>query len=480
MLRRVVAVFLVFASFVGSARAREADLDSRFSGDGRFVLSLNAAGGNQSDVSVRLIPDINGDYVLIGFSDPGIISFQRVFADGAIDLSFGRPSHSTPLVAARASTVDAAGRIIVVGATHKSGGAVFDYDPVVCRYLSDGSIDTSLGATGCKTFPIDIMSGGLDVATAVAVDAANEIYVAGYAQFSNADFDFLVMKLSGPTATPVAGFGNNGVKTIGFDLDTTHSGGDDDEATAIALDAGSLYVGGFAMFQGARNMAITKLHANDGSFDTTFCPAAGCSGSAHNGKFSFGYDLGGTNNDEIRALAIMPICNFSFVSQADKLASGTAYVSYVVATMSPDGAEQQTGYGASHAQTILTDLDLGSMTVRSDNKIVVAGTTAGAPGQTDPQRYIWVAQTTPTGAPDNTFSDGLFGGTSPFTILSFPAKDTSQPVDHRVAQLLLDRGRILLAGAYLNERNVMANIDDFNFAVARLQGDSIFTDGFQR
>src|SRR5262249_8719027 len=127
------------------------------------------------------------------------------------------------------------------------------------------------GTFGKAVIPFNKGGALNDQARAVAVDAQGRTIVAGFAQFGATDYDFAVtrLKLDG---SPDPTFGNNGTKTIAFDL----GGGHDDRATSVAIDAqGRIVVAGYAEatpFAGSKqtNFAVARLNPLDGSLDRDF------------------------------------------------------------------------------------------------------------------------------------------------------------------------------------------------------------------
>ncbi|KAF0218945.1 MAG: fibronectin I domain-containing [Geobacteraceae bacterium] len=141
----------------------------------------------------------------------------------------GDPVGSFPSVDARAGlqyskamAVDAAGNIIVVGYTGTNGN---DYQ--VVKFKADGS--------GTAWAPVSFGGSGADVATAVAVDSADNIIVTGYT-WNGADYDIHTIKYSGA----------DGSVLWEHTFDDGAANGND-YATAIAVDdANDIYVAGYS------------------------------------------------------------------------------------------------------------------------------------------------------------------------------------------------------------------------------------------
>ncbi|HZV82365.1 MAG TPA: SBBP repeat-containing protein, partial [Geobacteraceae bacterium] len=124
----------------------------------------------------------------------------------------------------KAMAVDSLGNVIVTGYQNINGGADDDY--LTVKFKADGS-----GVAWRATYD---SSGGADQATAVAVDANNDVIVTGFT-WNGLNFDIHTVKYSG----------NSGALL----WQHTYSGaaGGDDHATSIAIDTlDNIYVGGYS------------------------------------------------------------------------------------------------------------------------------------------------------------------------------------------------------------------------------------------
>lgn len=125
---------------------------------------------------------------------------------------------------AKAMAVDSAGNIIVVGYTDTGSGD--DYQ--VAKFKADG---TGLAAWA----PVSYAHGGAgdDVATAVAVDASDNIIVTGNV-WNGTNYDIHTIKYNGATGAVI--------------WQHTYNNGGTDTATSIAVDgSGDIYVAGYAV-----------------------------------------------------------------------------------------------------------------------------------------------------------------------------------------------------------------------------------------
>lgn len=476
---------LATAAFAQAASAREGDTDSRFSSDGLQTVAYDLTTA-KGDFAQRVVVDPRkGRYITIGYVDAGAVGLAAFKPDGSVDTSFGvsgKIARTAPLQSISAVTVDVINRIVVVGDGRKPGGALLDYDPVVCRYNMDGFPDTDISPNGCRSIPIDATADGTDTLSAVTTDGAGQIYVAGQAQISANDYDFLVMKLASPDAAPLTTFAGTGRRFVEFDIDASNPGGDVDGAQAILLLGNGLYVAGYAMDEAGNDFAIAKMSALNGADDTAFCPnTSACLGTQRTqGKRTIGYNLGGDNQDRARALAATPDGNIIIAGEVQRTVSNVVSNNYLITRINSSGSLTGAfGSGTNVYNSILPDLLLTGLAVRGDGKILIAGTTANDPFAADPARVQWVVQLSAGGQPDTEFSTGFGGGSSSICLIVYPKASDSQPTNHEAGTLTLDRGRIVLAGSRLWAQNLPGGLRDYDYTITRLKGDGIFTDGLE-
>jgi uncharacterized delta-60 repeat protein len=148
--------------------------DTAFGSGGAAVLPFDPDGSSAADVAI----DAGGRIVVVGEADDGRLATARLLADGAPDASFGtggvvlsdvgEPARGTALALDGDS-------IVVAGYTTGSPSSA-----VVARYLGDGSRDTAFGTSGLVVRPVGEgtpATGG--PAEAVAVDSAGRTVVVG-------------------------------------------------------------------------------------------------------------------------------------------------------------------------------------------------------------------------------------------------------------------------------------------------------------
>lgn len=480
MFRPIITAALLLGASL--CTARDGDLDLRFDGDGKRTVAFDLS-TSRFDRAVATFVDAAGRYTVVGYADYGHVAFARLRPNGGIDASFGSGGYLTrPLPANAIVTVaatDFMGRIIVGGQAMNP----LDNDPFVCRYAPDGTPDTQVGPDGCRVVPVDYAVDGEDGVSAIAISESGYIYLAGSAQRNDpGDYDFFVMRLRETDAAPDSGFGGgDGIQTIAFDLDGNHAGGDDDGATALLLAGSSLYVGGYAYTSvfSSHDFAIAKIGAGSGNLDPTFCTnASACTGSeAYQGKRTISFTQAPARFDEqVRGLAFD---RNGYLVMAGTAADTTG-ADLILTRLQADGAFAPQAFGneGNHVrESLLADLDVGGLVVdATTNRILVSGSTANTPGATDPDRLLWVGRFLADGSEDMAFATV---GVNPSWVkaVAFEHHDDAQPTDNIGGSLLIDRGRILLTGSRLWQRDAGSGLNDYDFALARFEGDAIFIDG---
>ena len=147
----------------------------------------------------------------------------QVFASGG-DIIWQTGDARTAMQEAKASTVDSEGNVIITGFQNLSGNTDDDYYTV--KFRGDGS--------GVAWRALFDKSGGSDQATAVAVDANNDVIVTGFV-WNGINKDIQTIKYSGATGAVLWQHTFNG----------TANG--NDMGTAVTVDnLNNVYVGGYS------------------------------------------------------------------------------------------------------------------------------------------------------------------------------------------------------------------------------------------
>ena len=180
----------------------------------------------------NLLVDDEGRIVVAGLQlgDPTVLEVKRFLADGSVDTSFGtsgvaaRPAAFSQVGAETMPVVvfDRQGRILV-GSGLLDGSSA---DLYLYRLTADGAVDTTFGSNGEVTFSV----ADFDAVTAIAIDDADRIVLAGYA-FSFSDPSASVVARLNDDGSFDDTFGDNGIVVVEApDADSTL-------ATGVAVDS---------------------------------------------------------------------------------------------------------------------------------------------------------------------------------------------------------------------------------------------------
>ncbi len=419
---------------------------------------------DDTDLERGMAVQSDGKVLLVGSTIIGVrtsLVVMRLNPGGALDGSFGSggvvvdPFGFLPdSYDGKAVVVQPDGRIVVAGDIFHSGG---DHDMFVARLLANGGPDTAFGFSGVTGIPFDLGGNLADDAFALALGPAGTIVVAGTATWSATDLDFAIARLTSTGALDTS-FDGDGKRLVAFDLGATDRF--DVARAVVELGGGRIAVAGWAHDSGSQGdqFAVVRLLAN-GAFDNSF---------DGDGRKTFGWDLGGSNDDSAHALAVQP--------DGRLLVAGTALgvnneSVFAVARLTGTGALDNS-FGANGAGFVLgTYCDSGcsplhdegtGLALQADGKILVAGAaTAGSAGA-----EAGVARLTRAGAFDTTWSsDGLatIAGLSTFGGL------------YNVRVVLGPDGRPRVGGTVWDGVTTFTT----DYAYARFSNSYIFGDGFE-
>lgn len=158
-------------------------LDTSFDGDGKIILDL-AFDINRDAYAIALQTD--GKIVIGGVSD-GDFALLRLNSNGSLDTTFdGDGKATTDIVTGNSDVIQAIsiqndGKIVVTGSTYSTTSS----DLVIARYTTNGSLDTSFGSLG----KIIADFGGSEEGASVVLQSDGKIVAAGIS-----DFDFLLLR----------------------------------------------------------------------------------------------------------------------------------------------------------------------------------------------------------------------------------------------------------------------------------------------
>lgn len=377
----MLIVVTLFVRTPTSIAAADGDLDSTFGAGGKVVTDF--FGRSNSANAIALQSDgkivVTGD--VLSATGPPDIGVARYNIDGTLDTAFGTGGRVTTDFAGRsdvgtAITVQPDGKILVAGGADLG---VSNFDFALVRYNVDGSLDSTFGSGGKVTTDFN---GGLDAASAIALQGNGRIVLAGFATAGDAHMALARYNTNGGLDTT---FGAGGKVT-------TNINGTRDFASAVAIQSdGKIVAGGSTVdpIFSFVTFALARYNA-DGSLDSTF-------GSG--GKVTTKVVFGDGEDDEISGLTIQPDGRILAAGRAN-FAQDFGLVRYQT-----NGA-LDTAFGTSGVVT--TDFN-GSidrafgMALQIDGKIVLAGAanlTTGSTGDFGLARY------NPNGSLDSTFGAG--------------------------------------------------------------------------
>jgi uncharacterized delta-60 repeat protein len=424
------------------ASAAEGDLDPSFGAGGRVATPVTAVGSVPNQNGMTL--DAQGRILVVGrvkvSANDGDMLVGRFLPDGTPDSSFdgdGIAKFDFPVVddfdTAAAVTVDAQGRILVVGETEGAGGADF----ALIRVNPDGTRDTTFGPPASNGFVTKDLFGDIEFASAVALDSQGRIVIGGTAKFGG-DFDFAVVRYDANGILDTS-FGNSGQKNVDF----TPLGNDQDFALGMVIDAqGRIVLAGRTQQPSLYDFALARLNA-DGSRDVTFGPSTTPN---HEGQVTTPV---GDSDDAANALAID--------SQGRIIAVGTAKVGprtqFAIVRYNGDGSLDTTFSGDGKQTTEILGLDDGDSAryvgVDTQGRILAVGRadTIGGPDDYALARYESNGELDPT-----------FGSGGKVTLANGP-----------VSSAVLDAQDRIVAGALFEPEGG----GDFQLGLARFIGDAV-------
>lgn len=456
---------LVLLGSVAPATAEQ--FDSSYSDDGRYVESVGSAGRH----AVAMLETPGGDIVQVSWVDGGCGGspvcprLTYLTANGAYITSVGVGlGFAAGLESIVGAAIDSHGRIVVVGTSTPSvGGRNFR----ILRHLPDGTLDPGFAGDGGT----DVDFGIDDYATAVAVDADDNVIVVGQVGVSATDTDFGIARLRGADGTLDTAFSGDGKATAFFDLGPGQKF-DVPKALAIAASGGRISVAGIA-FDSAINrfrVALARFKG-DGTADTTFCATSctvqGAYTGIHDGKRVYYFGQNTAHSDTASGIAVAG--NGDIVIAGETYATDGSSRRAAIARFSANG---------DYANEALNDGLGNNAAYRSVQLADATGQRVLVAGDSGPESNYLLLQAFSSGlVPLNGYGDCL--GTTAFCFIGGTGLGDNGPDE--AAALNLDRkGRVLFAGTFI------ASAGDFDEALfARFTNDTgprpdlIFRNGFQ-
>ena len=237
-------------------------IDTSFGG-GDGIVTTDIASNNETATSITVQSDgkillggdtgsgINYDFVLTRYNSDGTLDTSFGGGDGIVTTAFGLGNNYGQSV-----TVQSDGKILLGG--HTWNGS--DFDLVLIRYNSDGSLDTSFGGgDGIVTTDIDSNS---DFAYSVALQSDGKILLGG-GTWNGTDEDFVLIRYNSDGSLDTSFGGGDGIVT-------TDIASGNDYAFSVALQSdGKILLGGRSNNGSDEDFALIRYNS-DGSLDTSF------------------------------------------------------------------------------------------------------------------------------------------------------------------------------------------------------------------
>jgi len=395
--RFAMVAALLWVGLTLEGRAGDGDLDPSFGTGGKVITDFTP----QEDFAESMVIGADGKILVVGSVGllpaaigPGNPNFglARYTTSGALDASFGTGGTVTTDFSAdpaedgdfcQAVALDAAGKIIVAGATNHPGSTGGDSDFALLRYNSSGTLDSTFGTGGKVSTDF---SGAGDFAQCVAVDGNGRILVAGRTSASNNSnvSNFAIARYTSAGVLDPS-FGTGGKVITDFFSYT-------DEVRSIAIDSnGKILAAGYAAT--AANSSISEFaiarYTTAGVLDTTF---------GTGGKTTTGF----AGADADAESMVLTSAGEIILAGTTRLNPGNQ-VDFALVRYTASGA-LDTSFGT--GGRVITDIAGGSdflsaMALDVHGKIVVAGS-ASISGQGD----YGIVRYTAAGALDPTFGSG--------------------------------------------------------------------------
>ena len=324
-------------------------LDTSFGTGGKVTTSV----GNFSDDAYGVALQSDGKIVVAGVTSNGNsndVAVVRYNNDGTLDTGFGTGGKVVTAIntndddTAFGIAIQSDGKIVVAGMARLNGSSGGNYDFLIIRYNTNGTLDASFDTDGIVTTDF---SSAYDAGNSIAIQSDGKIVVGGYSG-TNRDFALARYNTNGSLDT---GFGTGG-KT------TTAIGSSNDVGKSVVIQSdGKIVLGGYARIGITDDFALIRYN-NNGSIDNSF-------GSG--GKVTTAI---GTGTDWGNSVVIQPDGKILLAGFAAIGFNNIAIVRYNI-----DGSIDNTFDSDGKVTTPIgpSGTTGSSIALQSDGKIVVAG-----------------------------------------------------------------------------------------------------------
>ncbi|MET0752995.1 MAG: hypothetical protein ABWZ66_06465 [Pyrinomonadaceae bacterium] len=238
---------------------QDGSLDTTFDGDGKVTTLVSKVGGYSNSMAIQS----DGKIVAAGHAGTGsgtVLVIIRYNTDGSLDTSFDGDGKVTTAFSAfndyaYGVAIQTDGKILAIGYSRIGGGA--QYDTIIARYNTDGSLDANFDGDGKLLVDIGIDNSN---ATAVTVQADGKIIAAG-TSYNDSQGNFTLVRYNADGSLD-ASFDGDGVVITSFDNASSY-------AASVATQADGKIVVAGSYANGAPDFAVARYNT-DGSLDTSF------------------------------------------------------------------------------------------------------------------------------------------------------------------------------------------------------------------
>lgn len=432
------------------AAASDGELDPSFAGNGKEPVGFTINGSATPAVARAMVVQQDGKIVLAGYKGTTTIStaLARLNPNGGLDTTFGTNGDGRVeglflkaagvLDAAQAVALQGDGKIIVFGQIANSG--------YVVRLTALGELDATFDGDGKVLYPL-VESGTVSF-VAGAVTSTGDILASGSYDAGTGD---------GPTLLNVL-FDSTGEVVAAQNVSTVSS-----------LDGGAVVM----QPDGKAVIAVTGAGNCNVIRDNVGAASLGLDGGFGIGGIgTFGWNLGGDNVDYCYALALQRDGKILMGGQARSDASGGTHASILRlltgGTLDPGFGKKDFVFASGATGIYNTGT---AILVQDDQRIVLAGSAGTADPALEPQDFAALRLLT-DGSLDTTFTASTPGSSLGKVVFGFETGASGRRDAAFGAGL--QGNRIVMAG--FRETSNSAQIDQF--AIARLENDKLFADGF--
>lgn len=485
ILSAALATFATAAS-AGVMPSIDAGIDPSFGNDG-WRRMFEPGGGTQNEKGVGFARTADGGWVVVAEVDGGganggagkRIGLFRLDRDGSFVLTgfgiSGRRIKDAWLTSVTAMTLDAQGRIIVVGGTPGQGG-LDDFG--VVRFNADGSDDTSFAGDGGTGVTLESGSTALaETPRSVLADPDGRIVVAGDVGTSSSDHRVGVVRLN-VDGSRDSTFGSLADGSGGYrGTDLRYQNAENAYAARIQRMAGGYYV-----------VAGTTVHsAIDTDFAARILTPTGGTWADFTGSARFPIDEpgpGGSYYDVLNDAVLVDPLTLVLVGSASGKCAATRIKlgnnarptdgfpvpagGSTFDNLAWDGTFVGSAIAGRPNRFIgsVANADCRSAAVRADGRILLVG---GTSENANPSgREGLLTRLLPNGSPDESFwYDASFAYVAP--------GGTGQSFYTTFERVAYDGAKAVVLGSSVDDSSAA---QDFDANITRLDSDVIFADGF--